>query len=156
MRLLFYNKISRLVQVYLLFFLGFFCGYATEDPNSLLWKYDLDGFKEQDYREALEILWDHFTQVIGVSITPGEKQRVALKVYTTSGPGLSTPLALARATIAALEARGFERDHIFIIDQKEHLLRSAGFLPPLSKREKTFHGCPVLVRACPKKRMKQR
>ena len=145
MRSFCYNKIKCFLQVYLLFFLGFFCCHATEDRNTLLWKYDLKGFEERNYREALEALWNHFTEVTGVSITPKAKKRVALKVYTTSGPGLSTPLALVQASIGALETRGFKRKNIFIIDQREHLLRAAGFLPSLSKREKRFHGCPVLA-----------
>lgn len=112
-------------------------------PTGLIWEAALPEWGS--YEAAVERLVEAFESGSGASLVPGPRSKVGLKVNTRSGSGLSTPRALLRAVITALEARGFDREAILIIDYSSHGLREAGILPPLSAANATFEGCPVLA-----------
>jgi hypothetical protein len=116
-----------------------------KDPRSWLWEYSMKGFTDQDYAGAVRDLIADFEKRTGQKLAPGAKRRVGIKVMT-SVQGLSTPVGLVRGVISALEARGYKREEMFIIDQSESRLRAAGFLPPPGMNlEYQFEGVPVLV-----------
>ncbi len=117
-------------------------GYAI--PQNVLWEAALGDFSAEAYAAAVEDVFQAVEAEVDQPITPGEHRRVGLKVYTNSGSGLATPRPLVRAVIEALHRRGYARSEIFLIDQREHRLRAAGFLPQLSRGGDTFHGSPVL------------
>jgi hypothetical protein len=114
-------------------------------PSDQIWEAGLGDFSDQQYNRAVEAVLAAFEQSTGRILVPGKKGKVGLKVYTESGPGVSTPTKLVRAIAAALERRGFEREHLFIVGLNDNRLRSAGFLPPLSMGGNTFDGIPVYV-----------
>jgi len=116
---------------------------ASGPPSGVVWEASLRG--ERDHRAAVADVFDAFEAAGGRDLAPGERGRVGLKVDTRSGRGLSTPLDLLRAAIAALAERGFARDDILIVDQSAHHLRQAGILPPLSAESSRFAGCPVIA-----------
>ncbi len=107
-------------------------------PSNQVFEFELDGFGLADYTVAVERLTGAFEKVSGL-IEKGERGRVGLKVYSDSGPGLSTPEALVEAVVQVLLTRGYERRDIFIIGMSSNKLRESGFLPPLSKRSVLFH-----------------
>lgn len=96
------------------------------------------------WEQAVEALLAEWEQATGQPIRPGETGRIALKVATHAGPGLSTPFPLVRALANALEERGFARGNIIITDHSKAALRRAGFLPPLSHESSEFEGMPVV------------
>jgi len=114
-------------------------------PTNTIWEAQLGEFTVGQYHRAVEAVLEAFEQSTGRLLVPGEKGRVGLKVYTESGPGISTPPKLVRSVIAALERRGFEREQLFIVGLNDNRLRSAGFLPPLSLGGDTFGGIPVFI-----------
>ena len=98
-----------------------------------------------DYVMAVESLLRVYEDQTAKALEPGLLGKVALKVNTRSGAGLSTPRSLLRALIGALEERGFVRKNILIVDSDSYGLRQAGILPSLAERELVFEGCPVLA-----------
>lgn len=112
----------------------------SKEP-SFVWKYQLNDFSEAAYQQAVEALFRAWEQTN--NLKPGAKGKVGLKVYTNSGPGLATPVALVRSVIDALLKRGWQRKNIFILDLNERLLRESGFLPKLSQGGSDFDGVPV-------------
>ena len=133
---------ERLVFVILVF--GFFGNplFAQVDP---IWEYSLKNFELRTYKEAIDTLFLEWEKNSGESIKPGEKNKVGLKVYTASGPGLATSKDLVRAVIGSLVDRGYSPRDIFIIDYNKDWLRVCGFLPPLSEGGVTFYGHEVKV-----------
>jgi len=110
-----------------------------------LFEAEVPAFSQENYTAAVEALFQAFEAQRGEAIAPGETGRVGLKIFTGMGAGLSTPKPLVRATIAALEKRGFTREQLFLIDQEASRLRAAGYLPPLSERAAhSFEGVPVI------------
>jgi hypothetical protein len=97
------------------------------------------------YYKEVEALIGAYEVSVGLRLQPGERGKVGLKVNARGGRGLSTPPQLLRAVIEAMEARGFERDDILIVDYSAHALRQAGILPSLSEDRTLFDGCPVLA-----------
>jgi len=115
------------------------------DPHSWLWVYQLPDFSGNTYQAAVEALLADYERRLGRKLEPGPKRRAGLKVMTNT-PGLSTPLALVRALISALEARGFKPDELFIVDQNEERLHQAGLLPlNAPSGEGTFAGVQVIA-----------
>ena len=90
-------------------------------------------------------LFEAFAAKTRLSIAPGGKRKVGLKIYTASGPGAATPKNLTRAVIAELEKRGFARKDIFIVDLHEKRIRESGYLPRLRTEGENFEGCPVIA-----------
>lgn len=97
------------------------------------------------YYTAVETILGAYEEQVGETLAPGKRGKVGLKINTRSGRGLSTPLQLLRAVIEALEARGFARESILIVDYSAHTLREAGVMPALSRSEAHFEGCPVIA-----------
>ena len=113
-------------------------------PPPTLWERRLPDFTQEAYSQSFEALLIAYEAKIGHALAPGSKRKVALKVDTAMGEGLSTPKALTRAVILALTKRGFENSQIMIFDLSESNLRAAGYLPPLSEGiSRSFEGCPV-------------
>jgi hypothetical protein len=133
---------ERLVFVYIL--IGFSVNplSAQVDP---IWEYSLKNFELRTYKQAVDTLFLEWEKNSGELIEPGEKNKVGLKVYTASGPGLATSKDLVRAVIGSLVDRGYSPKDIFIIDYNREWLRACGFLPPLSVGGVTFYGHEVKV-----------
>lgn len=114
-------------------------------PSNRVFEYRVGGFEVQHYADAVEDMILLFEQANRKEVRKGERGRVGLKVYSDSGPGLSTPEALVEAVVRALEKRGYARNEVFIMGMSANSLRDSGFLPPLSKRAYDFH--QVFVRS---------
>jgi hypothetical protein len=112
-------------------------------PLGLVWEAPLSSGAL--YYTEVAALIDAYEAAVGAQLSSGARGKVGLKVNTRGGRGLSTPLQLLRAVIEALEARGFSRDAILIVDYSAYELRQAGILPPLSLDQARFEGCPVLA-----------
>jgi len=118
---------------------------AAEPPPAIVWEATLAGFGEPDYREAVEKLFVDFEHTSGKRLQPAERGKVGLKIYTDSGPGLTTPPALIKAVFAALERRGFAPEKIFLVGLNQLRLRFTGFLPGFNAGGTSFAGHPVYV-----------
>lgn len=114
-------------------------------PSNRVFEYEMPGFEAEHYEAAVEDMVTLFEQASGQTLSRGERGRVGLKVYSDSGPGLSTPEALVEAVVQSLERRGFARNEIFIMGMSANKLRASGFLPPLSQRAYDFR--QVFVRS---------
>ncbi|MFU8848121.1 MAG: DUF362 domain-containing protein [Opitutales bacterium] len=115
-------------------------------PLGLVWEANLA--EQTNYEQEVEALLAAYEAKLGATLAPAERGRVGLKVNTRSGAGLSTPPALIRALIHALEIRGFGRGDILIMDDSAHNLREIGIMPSLSragKAGKKFEGARVLA-----------
>jgi len=117
--------------------------YADDSSLEPLWECNVPTFGDQDYRQAVELLFSQWEMRSKKPLQPGDKGRVGLKIYTSSGPGLATPRGLVIAVIKALESRGYTADDIFLLDLNEAWIRESGFLPPLSARRDDFMGHEV-------------
>ena len=115
------------------------------EPSNSVFEYQVDSFDKRNYQVAVENLLGIYERSHERSFAPGPKGKVGLKVYSNSGPGLSTPEALVEAVVESLTKRGFKRSDIFIIGLNGRMLRESGFLPPLSKRSMYFN--QVFVRS---------
>ena len=116
-------------------------GLVPHAPLGLIWEAPLSEGKLY-YTEVVALV-DAYEAEVGARLAPRERGQVGIKVNTRSGRGLSTPLQLLRAMIEVLEARGFERESILILDYSEYSLRQAGIMPSLSSDLAHFEGCPV-------------
>ncbi len=110
-----------------------------------VWEDRMPDFSRSAYRESVERLIAAFEEETGKQLVPGQWGRAGIKIDTNSGAGLATPSALTEAVIQALEARGFERGNVLILDAREANLRAAGYLPPLAARteDPQFAGAAV-------------
>ncbi|TVP80068.1 MAG: DUF362 domain-containing protein [Puniceicoccaceae bacterium] len=142
----------RLCVLALCFFVGFYRVPAAEAspgglppraPIGLVWEAPIA--EGSLYYTEVERLVEAYEANVGQRLGPGERGQVGLKINTRSGRGLSTPLQLLRAVIEALEARGFERKSILIVDYSAHTMRESGIMPPLSRSQAKFEGCPVVA-----------
>lgn len=117
-----------------------------EAHRSFIFESSPKDFSEIAYAESVEKLLASYEKNTKRSLVPGALKKVALKIYTSSGRGLSTPKALTRAVRAALEKRGFARENILIADLSERNLRLSGYLPPFRKKNDFFwEGSPVIA-----------
>lgn len=110
-----------------------------------VWEYPLAGFNEADYQQGVSALLAAYEQAGGKPLVPGPKGRVAIKLYTESGPGLMTPPALTRAVIEALIERGFSAEQIYLVGLREDNLRACGYLPAIGAEDQSplFEGARV-------------
>lgn len=118
-------------------------GLPVRAPLGLVWEAPLAAGKL--YYSEVTALVEAYETEVGVKLALGERGKVGIKVNARSGRGLSTPLQLLRAVIEVLEARGFERESILIVDYSAHQLRQAGIMPSLSSDAVDFEGCPVVA-----------
>ena len=109
------------------------------EPSNRVFNFQLRNFSQSSYSEAVENLLGIYERSQRVDFTPGVKRKVGLKVYSESGPGLSTPETLVEAVVQSLIKRGYERSDIFILGLNGRMLRESGFLPPLSERSMYFN-----------------
>ncbi len=110
-----------------------------------VWESLLSGYDRAVYEREVEALVARFESETGTRVTPGEKGRVGLKVYTDSGPGLATPVPLVQGVIAALQRRGFKKEDIFLVGLNQLRLRVTGYLPSLVGARTPFEGHQVYV-----------
>ncbi len=92
-----------------------------------LWECSLNDFSEAAYEEALSQLLSAFEAKIGHPLRPGKTGKVALKVSTAGGEGLSTPVSLVKALIKHLERRGYLESSIIIFDLSQRRLKDAAY-----------------------------
>lgn len=97
------------------------------------------------YYGEVDALLEAYESAMFTELKPRSRAKVGLKVNTRSGRGLSTPLQLVRATIEALESRGYARSDILIVDYSTYSMRQAGIMPFDSREAPEFEGCPVLA-----------
>ncbi|MFT5836749.1 MAG: hypothetical protein ACI9ZV_000246 [Candidatus Azotimanducaceae bacterium] len=116
---------------------------APRAPLGVVWESPIaDGSL---YYTEVGGLLEAYEQAVGQALKPDQRGMVALKINTRGGAGLSTPLQLIRAVVEALEARGYDRRSILIVDYSAHNLRQAGVMPPLSTSAAEFEGSPVIA-----------
>ncbi len=118
---------------------------ATAESALPVWEATLPSFDEGAYAAKVEVLIAKFEAASGHKLVPGEKKKVGLKIYTDSGPGMATPVPLVKAVIGALERRGFEKEHIFLVGLNQLRLRMTGYLPSLVTGQTPFKGHPFFV-----------
>jgi hypothetical protein len=114
-------------------------------PRQPLWEARLPSFSEADYSRQVENLVKAWEESSGKRIVPGAKGRVGIKIYTDSGPGMATPIALTKAVIRLLEDRGYRKDKIFLVGLNQMRLRMTGYLPSYITGTSPFDGHPVYV-----------
>lgn len=114
-------------------------------PEVPVWEAKLPDFSEAAYRYAVEQVLQKVEQTNGHPIRPGKKNKVGLKIYADSGPGLATPFPLVRAVIESLEKRGYQRENIFLVGLNPLRLRLTGFLPSFATGVSPFPGHQVFV-----------
>lgn len=112
-------------------------------PKGLVWESLLS--KSSDYEIEVEALIRSYEIEVGQCLSPGDRKKVGLKINTRGRAGLSTPPELIRAIVVALQARGYKRECILIIDDSTYNLRQSGILPPVSQSSAHFEGCPVIA-----------
>src|SRR5690606_2253925 len=109
-----------------------------------IWHWQMGSFGVNEYAEGVESLFQIWEKEQGVAVAPAANRRVGLKVFSHSGPGLSTPVALVEAVRQALFRRGFRPEEVFLIDQRLFRLQQAGFLSWETPAERNFRGSPVI------------
>ena len=135
---------AKFLLLFLLLFLESMLLIAEDEKKSIVLEYNLSDF-EGAYSEAVSELLNEYEKISGQELVPESAKKVALKVNTRAGEGLSTPLHLVRATIKSLESRGFERQSVLIIDFSYFNLKNAGFYEEEKDGTFYFEGCPVLA-----------
>lgn len=118
---------------------------ATRPPQQPVWQARLPDFSDAAYERQVETLFDAYEAATGRKLVPGPKKRVGIKVYADSGPGMATPVGLAKAVVNALERRGFVHENIFLVGMNALRLRMTGYLPSLVSGQTPFKGLPVYV-----------
>jgi hypothetical protein len=114
-------------------------------PKEPVWEAHLQDFTASDYDVAVERLVSAYEKASGHPIVPGAKKKVGLKIYTDSGPGMATPVALVEAVMQSLERRGYANNNIFLVGLNQLRLRMTGYLPSLVTGNTPFKGNPVFV-----------
>jgi hypothetical protein len=124
------------------------CAKGADAMRSVMIQSQLDDFSQAAYSKSVESLFEAYEREDGKKIAPAEKRKVGIKIYTNSGPGISTPIPLVRAVIAELVKRGYKKQDICIADLNRLKLRDAGFLPRyvslLEGVADDFEGSPVI------------
>lgn len=116
---------------------------GTDEPRRLLIEHPLEDFSAVEYGRATEAIFNTFETRTGKRLVPAERGRVALKLSTRSGPGLSTPKALVRAVAESLRRRGFAAGTIIVCDAEAAHLRRAGFAPANPLEPLQFEDLPA-------------
>lgn len=116
---------------------------AAEDPRRLLLEHPLEDFRDTGYGRATETVLAAFESRTATRLAPGARGKVAIKVATRPGPGLSTPKPLVRAVAEALRRRGFAEGAVVLCDADAAGLRRSGFLPANPREPARFGDLPV-------------
>lgn len=116
---------------------------AAEDPRRLVLEHPLEDFGDTGYGRAAEAVIATFESRTATRLAPGARGKVAIKVATLPGPGLSTPKPLVRAVAEALRRRGFAEGAIVVCDAESAGLRRSGFLPANPREPARFGDLPV-------------
>ncbi len=129
---------------------GFASDGAANTPESIknvIFECTLPNFDSKSYSMAVSAMFKAYEDRSKNKIKPGKKGRVGLKVYTNSGPGLATPIALVDAVIEQLLRRGYKKTDITIVDMSRRRLRESLYLPKLSALQTgtkdDYHGVNV-------------
>ncbi len=134
---------SRHLRLAVAALLAFALAGAAEDPRKLLLEHPLEDFGETGYGWAAEAVLAAFESHTATRLAPGARGKVALKVATRPGPGLSTPKPLVRAVAEALRRRGFAEGAVLVCDAESAGLRRSGFLPANPREPARFGDLPV-------------
>ncbi len=141
-----FSKITALFMTICLLAVAALAAPATSATGAEpIWEVAMPDFQEETYRRQVEALIAHYEQTSGHRLTPGAKGKVGLKIYSDSGPGMSTPLPLVRAVIASLVSRGYARENIFLVGLNQLRLRMTGYLPSMATGESPFPDHPLYV-----------
>lgn len=120
----------------------------SPDLNNFVFQSQLKDFSKLSYRKIISSFFLSYEQISLKKITPQNKQKVGLKIYSNSGVGHATPKNLLDAVIDELVSRGWKKENIFIVDLDRRKLRDAAFLPSLSdlqnKIPDSYNGSPVI------------
>jgi len=119
------------------------CLAGAEEPRRLLIEHPLADFGDTGYGRATEAVLAAFESRTGARLAPGARGKVAIKVATRPGPGLSTPKALVRSLAEALRRRGFAEGAVIVCDSDAAALRRSGFLPANPLEPARFGDLPV-------------
>lgn len=114
-------------------------------PDAPIFAARLARLDDATYERQVETLIARFEQTSGRKLEPGPKKKVGVKIYTDSGPGMATPVALVKGVIEALKRRGFLHEDIFLVGLNALRLRMTGYLPSLVSGQTPFAGNPVYV-----------
>ncbi len=110
-----------------------------------VWEARLESYEDADYAARVESLIVAWEKTAGKQLAPGAKGKVGIKIFTDSGPGMATPVPLAKAVIAAMERRGFKHGNIFLVGLNQLRLRMTGYLPSFITGKSPFEGTPIFV-----------
>ncbi len=116
-----------------------------EAHRAYFFDYALPDFSQKAYADAVPALFSAYEKNTGRKLSPREKKKVALKIYTASGKGLATPPALTRAVRDEVVRRGFSKENILLVDLSEKSLRKSGYLPPFRRGNDVWEGSPVVA-----------
>ena len=114
-----------------------------EEPLGLIYQAHLGSEERPHYQQAVSDLLAAHEKSSGRTMRPGKFGKVALKVDLSKGRGLSTPLALVRAVVLALEQRSFRREDIYVVAHSARNLQKTGFVSNLHTAEESvaLEGC---------------
>lgn len=112
-------------------------------PLDRIWLARVKDFEEDSYQRAVKRLLASFEETTGKPLTPGEKHRVGIKVYTNSGAGLRTSPKLVNALVDALLSRGYHKQDLFMIDLNTDSLWRSGYISSRADRVREYNGVPV-------------
>ena len=105
---------------------------SFESMKDAIFECNVPDFGASGYSRAMAAMFSAYEKEWGGKISPGTKGKVGVKIYTNSGPGMSTPRELVDAVIGQLEKRGYKRGDITLVDMSRRKIRASGFLPKLS------------------------
>ena len=142
------NFLARLAAALALAAAHFGALRAEDAMRSVMFQSELADFSQASYSKSVGSLFSAYERAAGKKIAPGAKGKVGIKVYTNSGAGIATPVPLARAVVAELVRRGYDKKDVCIVDLNRLKLRECGFLPRYARLVEgagdDFEGSPVI------------
>ena len=117
---------------------------ADDAKFATIWEVKINDFSA-DYPKGVEALLSNYEKELKQPLRPAKLGRVGLKINTRGGRGLTTPKNLLRALIATLEARGFARELIYIVDYSAHRMKASDYALEMKDGGLFFEGCPVIA-----------
>ena len=138
------NVLGVYFSIFLYFFVLLNTITALDANNTTIWKKELDNFSHS-YYESVESLIVNYELNMPNRLRPKELKKVAIKINSRRGVGLSTPINLIKAVISSLENRGFDRGSILIVDYSNSDLRSLVNIDKNENNEFFYEGCPLVA-----------